>query len=140
MSVDPRPFLELTDADRRKYQRQMTLAGFGEPAQRRLKNAEALVARCGGLGGTVALYLAAAGIGRLTLMHGGNVTWSNLNRQILMTADWIGRPRADKLRESLHRFNPDVELTVIPEDPADQNLDAWVARADVVCYCPPTFE
>lgn len=131
---------ELTDTDRRKYQRQLTLAGFGEAQQRRLKGSSALVARCGGLGGTVALYLAAAGIGRLTLMHGGNVTWSNLNRQILMTEAGVGTPRADLLRESLHRFNPDVGLTVVAEDPSEANLDEWVARADVVCDCPPTFE
>lgn len=130
----------LTETDRRKYQRQMTLAGFGEEAQRALKNASVLVARCGGLGGTVALYLAAAGIGRLTLMHGGNVTWSNLNRQILMTDDWVGKPRADKLRQSLRAFNPEVELTVIAEDPADHNLDEWVPRVDMICDCPPTFE
>src|SRR5262245_44766454 len=113
MSTDPRrPSTDLTEQERRKYQRQMTLAGFGEAQQRRLKNSAVLVARCGGLGGTVALYLAAAGIGKLVLMHGGNVTRTNLNRQILMTGDWVGKPRADKLRESILRFNPDVELTV----------------------------
>jgi len=131
---------DLTEADRRKYKRQMTIAGFGEAAQRRLKNSSALVARCGGLGGTVALYLAAAGIGRLTLMHGGNVTWTNLNRQILMTEDWVGRPRAEKIRQSLQAFNPDVKLTVVADDPTDANIDEYAARVDVLCDCPPTFE
>jgi molybdopterin/thiamine biosynthesis adenylyltransferase len=141
MTRDPRrPSAELTDLDRRKYQRQMTLTGFGETQQRKLKNSSALVARCGGLGGTVALYLAAAGIGRLVLMHGGNVTWTNLNRQILMTGDWVGKPRADKLRESILRFNPDVDLTVLAEDPTEANIGEWVPRVDVICDCPPTFE
>jgi molybdopterin-synthase adenylyltransferase len=130
----------LTDADGRKYQRQMTIAGFGEAAQRRLSASSALVARCGGLGGTVALYLAAAGIGRLTLMHGGDLTWTNLNRQILMTEDWVGRPRAEKIRQSLHAFNPDVKLTVVAADPTDANIDAYAAGVDVLCDCPPTFE
>jgi molybdopterin/thiamine biosynthesis adenylyltransferase len=134
------PSLDLTDADRRKYERQMTLAGFGEDAQRRLKNSAALVARCGGLGGTVALYLAAAGIGRLVLMHGGSLTWSNLNRQILLTHDWVGRPRADKLKESILRFNPDVDLTVVAADPTEENIDEWASRVDLICDCPPTFE
>jgi len=132
--------VELTDADRRKYRRQMSLAGFGEPAQERLKNSAALVARAGGLGGTVALYLAAAGIGRMTLLHAGNVTPTNLNRQILMTANWVGKPRIEKLRSSLLAFNPDLELTVIPENPGDANLDKHAARVDILCDCPPTFE
>lgn len=132
--------LDLTDADRRKFARQMTIAGFGEPAQRRLKNAAALVARCGGLGGTVALYLAAAGIGRLTLLHGGNLTRTNLNRQVLMTDDWVGKPRAEKIRQSLQAFNPDVKLTVVAADPSDANIDGYAATVDVLCDCPPTFE
>ena len=132
--------MELTDADRHKYRRQMSLAGFGESAQQRLKNSAALVARAGGLGGTVALYLAAAGIGRLTLLHAGNVTTTNLNRQILMTADWVGKPRAEKLRTSLRALNPDLDLAVIPENPNDANLDKHVAHVDVLCDCPPTFE
>jgi molybdopterin/thiamine biosynthesis adenylyltransferase len=131
---------DLTDADRAKYGRQLTIPGFGEAAQRRLKNSSALVARCGGLGGTVAYYLAAAGIGRLTLMHGGNLTRTNLNRQILMTEDWVGRPRAEKIRQSLQAFNPDVKLTVVPADPTDANIDDYAARVDVLCDCPPTFE
>lgn len=88
----------------------------------------------------MALYLAAAGIGRMIILHGGDLAAPDLNRQVLMSADWIGRPRADKIRETLLRFNPAVDLTVIDENPGDHNLDRWVAEADVVCDCPPTFE
>ena len=95
--------VELTPRDREKYRRQMMIPGFGEETQRRLKNSSALVTRAGGLGGPVALYLAMAGIGRLVVAHGGNVTWSNLNRQILMSHDWVGKPRADKIRESIEK-------------------------------------
>lgn len=132
--------VELTPRDREKYRRQMMIPGFGEETQRRLKNSSALVTRAGGLGGPVALYLAMAGIGRLVVAHGGNVTWSNLNRQILMSHDWVGKPRADKIRESILSMNPDVDLTVIAEDPNDENVDEWVAGVDIVCDCPPTFE
>jgi molybdopterin/thiamine biosynthesis adenylyltransferase len=86
------------------------------------------------------LYLAAAGIGRLVLMHGGNLTWSNLNRQILMAHDQVGQPRSDQMREALRRFNPDVELSILAEDPNERNLGEWVPRVDVLCDCPPTFE
>lgn len=130
----------LADTDRKKYVRQLSIRGFGAAGQQALKNASALVARGGGVGGTVAIYLAAAGIGRMTVMHGGNLTWSNLNRQILMAEANVGQPRADQIRTSILRLNPEVDLTVLAEDPNDQNLDALVARVDVVCDCVPTWE
>lgn len=131
---------ELAAFDRKKYARQLSIRGFGEAGQLALKNAAVLVARGGGVGGTVALYLAAAGIGRMTVMHGGNLTWSNLNRQILMTEANVGQPRADQIRSSILRLNPAVDLTVLAEDPNDRNLDELVARVDVVCDCVPTWE
>ena len=126
--------------DRKKYVRQLTIPGFGEEQQRLLGNSSAFVTRAGGLGGTVALYLAAAGIGRLVIMHGGNLEWPDLNRQILMAHDKVGQPRAEQISESIHRLNPDVDLTVIAENPHDGNIDEFVAAADVVCDCLPTFE
>jgi len=131
---------DLSERERAKYRRQIMIPGFGEEAQRRLKGASALVTRAGGLGGPVALYLAAAGIGKLVVAHGGTLTPSNLNRQILMTHDWVGKPRADKIRESILRLNPEVDLTVIAEDAHADNAAAWVAQVDLVCDCPPTFE
>jgi len=137
--VADRDVVELTETDRKKYARQMILPGFGEGAQRKLKNSAALVTRAGGLGGPAALYLAVAGIGKLVVAHGGDLTWSNLNRQILMAADWVGRPRAAKIEEAIRRMNPDVDLTVIPEDANAENAQEWVAGVDIVCDCPPTF-
>jgi len=100
----------LTEQDRERYRRQMMIPDFGEEAQYKLKESSVLVTRAGGLGGTVAFYLAAAGVGKLVVAHGGNLTRSNLNRQILMTHDWVGKPRAEKIRETLLRFNGDLAL------------------------------
>ena len=69
------------------------LRGFTPDHQQWLKKSTALVAGVGGLGGTAALYLAAAGIGRLVLVHAGNLTLSNMNRQILMKHSGIGKSR-----------------------------------------------
>jgi molybdopterin/thiamine biosynthesis adenylyltransferase len=135
---DPLP--PLTERDQQRYRRQMMMVGFGETEQRRLKASSALIARGGGVGGTVALYLAAAGIGRLTIMHAGNLTWSNLNRQILMNQEGVGQPRAEQISESIRRLNHDIDLTVVTENPNEQNLDRWVARCDILCDCVPTFE
>jgi molybdopterin/thiamine biosynthesis adenylyltransferase len=57
-----------------------------------------------------------------------------------MSEDQVGQPRADQIRESIQRLNPEVDLTVLDEDPNDQNLDALVEAVDVVCDCVPTWE
>ncbi len=67
--------------DRERYGWQMSTPGVGEAGQRRLKGASVLISRIGGVGGLVAYELAAAGIGKLVLAHGGNVKPSDLNRQ-----------------------------------------------------------
>src|SRR5208283_5069733 len=73
-----------------RYRRQLMLNGFTEAHQRKLGDSTALIAGIGGLGGTAALYLAVAGIGKMIFAHAGNLTLSNMNRQILMENDWIG--------------------------------------------------
>jgi molybdopterin/thiamine biosynthesis adenylyltransferase len=85
----------LTDVDKSVYEWQMWIHDFGDLAQRKLKGASVLVSRVGGVGGAVAYELAAAGIGKLILAHAGNVQPSDLNRQLLMTHDGIGKPRID---------------------------------------------
>jgi molybdopterin/thiamine biosynthesis adenylyltransferase len=74
---------ELTADEVETYGWQLPVGGFGELAQRRLKGASVLVSRVGGLGGMVAFELAAAGVGRLILAHGGNLRSDDLNRQLL---------------------------------------------------------
>ena len=81
----------LTDEERATYEWQIWVPEFGELGQERLKSASVLVSRCGGLGSVVAYELAAAGVGKLVLAHGGNVKPSDLNRQLLMTYDWFGQ-------------------------------------------------
>lgn len=130
----------LTEEDRERYKRQMTLEGFGEECQVKLMNSSAFVTRAGGLGGPVALYLAMAGIGKLVIAHGGRTTWSNLNRMLLQTHDSVGRPRIEKIGESLRRLNPHVELMLVGEDANADNVNDLVAQADVICDCSPMFE
>ena len=96
----------LEDVDRATYEWQMWVEDFGEAGQQRLKNASVLVSRCGGLGSPVAYELAAAGIGRLIIAHAGNVKPSDLNRQLLMTHDWLGKPRVESASRRLREHNP----------------------------------
>ena len=83
------------------YEWQMWVPDFGQMGQEKLKNASVMISRCGGLGSVVAYELAAAGIGRLVLAHAGNVNYSDLNRQLLMTYDWLGKPRIESAKNRI---------------------------------------
>lgn len=133
------PLPDLTGDDRARYEWQMWVPGFGEEGQRRLKASTALVSRAGGVGGTVAYHLAAAGIGRLLLAHGGTLKPSDLNRQLLMTTDWIGKPRIASAARRLADLNPNVEILAVPENVSDKNAAGLVAQADVIVDAAPLF-
>ncbi|MEO0854561.1 MAG: HesA/MoeB/ThiF family protein, partial [Cyanobacteria bacterium J06648_11] len=132
------PSLTPTEVDR--YRRQMMLPGLGEIGQRQLKNTTALVTGVGGLGGTAALYLAVAGVGRLILVRGGNLQRDDLNRQVLMTDDWVGKPRVFKARDTLAQLNPDIAIEAVCEYVSADNIDALVQRADIALDCAFDFK
>jgi molybdopterin/thiamine biosynthesis adenylyltransferase len=131
---------ELSDLDRAIYEWQLDVPGFGEAGQEKLRETTALVSRIGGLGGPLALSLAAAGIGKLVLVHGGDLQPSDLNRQILMKHDALGRSRVDAAEETLRRFNPHVEVETVAANFDEDNAAGLVARADIVFDCAPLFE
>ncbi len=130
----------LSDWERHRYEWQMWVPGFGEEGQKKLKAASVLVSRCGGVGGLVAYELAAAGVGRLVLAHGGNLKPSDLNRQLLMTHDWIGRPRVECAARRLRELNPGVEVIAIAESVSETNAARLVAQVDLVADCAPLFQ
>ena len=132
--------LNLTPTELERYHRQMMLPGFGEEAQRKLRQATVLVTGVGGLGGTAALYLAVAGVGRLILVRGGDLRLDDMNRQILMTDDWVGKPRVFKAKEALSAINPDIEIEAIPEYVTASNVDSLVLQADVALDCAHNFD
>ena len=130
----------LTPIDVERYRRQMMLPGLGELGQRKLKDTTALVTGVGGLGGTAALYLAVAGVGQLILVRGGNLQRDDLNRQVLMTDDWVGKPRVFKARETLIELNPDIEIEAVCDYVTDDNIDDLVQRADIALDCAFDFK
>ena len=110
----------LTEEEKEIYSWQTTVKDFGEEGQKKLKNSSVLVSRCGGLGSVVAYELAAAGIGKLVLAHGGNVKHSDLNRQLLMTYDWLEKPRIESVERRLKQLNPRLEIVAINSNINDQ--------------------
>lgn len=130
----------LTDEEKAIYDWQIDVRDFGEEGQTRLKNSAALISRIGGLGGPVALELAAAGIGKLFLAHAGNVKHSDLNRQILMRYDDLGQSRVEAARQRLLELNPRLEIETINENINEDNASALVSKVDIVFDCAPLFE
>jgi molybdopterin/thiamine biosynthesis adenylyltransferase len=130
----------LTPEEQAIYQWQLWVPDFGVEGQERLKQASVLVSRCGGVGSVVAYELAAAGIGRLILAHGGKLKPSDLNRQILMTHDWIGKPRIESATRRLKELNPRLEVVSSASNVTEQNAEELVSQADVVVDCAPIFE
>ncbi len=130
----------LDHEDRATYEWQLWTPGFDEHAQERLKGASVLVSRCGGLGSPVAYELAAAGIGRLVLAHAGDLKPSDLNRQLLMTHDWLGKPRVESAARRLRELNPRLEVVAIPENLSESNAERLVSEVDLVVDAAPLFE
>ncbi len=129
----------LTDEERAIYEWQMWVPGVGEEGQERLKGASVLISRAGGLGGVVAYELAAAGVGKIVLAHGGNVNHSDLNRQLLMTYDWLGKPRVESAARRLRELNPFIEVVAFPEQVNENNAAELVGQVDIVMDCAPLF-
>jgi molybdopterin/thiamine biosynthesis adenylyltransferase len=130
---------ELTSEELQRYQWQLWVHDFGEEGQRRLKGASVLVSRIGGVGGTAAMQLAAAGVGKLVLAHAGNLRLDDLNRQLLMTTDWLGKPRVDSAVKRLQSLNPLVEIETVAENVSESNAADLVSRCDLVVGAAPLF-
>jgi molybdopterin/thiamine biosynthesis adenylyltransferase len=130
---------QLTDDELTRYQWQLWTAGFGAEGQRRLKRATVLISRVGGVGGTTALQLAAAGIGRLILAHAGNLRLNDLNRQLLMTTDWVGKPRVESAVRRLRELNPHVDVQAVEENVTESNAASLLAQADIAVSAAPLF-
>lgn len=122
----------MNDEQLLRYSRQILLPAFGIEGQERLCRSSVLVVGLGGLGSPVAMYLAAAGVGRLLLADFDAVDLSNLQRQILHTTDRLGMAKADSARIGLGALNPDVELVAVKRSLTPETLPALVEQVDLV--------
>ncbi|WP_022835398.1 molybdopterin-synthase adenylyltransferase MoeB [Salisaeta longa] len=124
----------LSPDELRRYNRHLTLPEFGRAGQEKLKNASVLLVGAGGLGSPAAMYLAAAGVGRIGLVDFDQVEASNLQRQILYGTSDVGRPKLDAAAERLHDLNPHVEVDVhevrLTSDNALDIIDGYDVVAD----------
>ena len=122
----------LTPAQYDRYRRHLNLPEFGVEGQRALLDSSVLLIGAGGLGSPLALYLAAAGLGRIGLMDFDVVDLSNLQRQVLYQTGDVGKPKVEVARERVQALNPDVDVTVHPEQLTSANALEVFAPYDVV--------
>ena len=104
----------LSSAERLRYSRHLMIPTVGEAGQLRLKDASVLLIGTGALGSPAALYLAAAGVGRMGLVDADVVDASNLQRQILHGESWIGKPKLESAAARLREVNPHVQVELHP--------------------------
>ncbi len=124
--------MPLTPAERRRYARHLALPAVGMEGQERLKAASVLIVGLGGLGSPAALYLTAAGVGRIGLLDFDRVDETNLQRQVLHGTSAVGRSKVESARQRLRDLNPHVELHGYAEPLTRQNAVALVNAYDVV--------
>jgi sulfur-carrier protein adenylyltransferase/sulfurtransferase len=122
----------LSPAERLRYSRHILIPDIGEAGQVRLKNASVLLVGTGALGSPAAMYLAAAGVGRLALCDPDVVDATNLQRQILHGESWIGKPKLESASARLREINPHVELRLHPLRLTPDNATDLIAPHDII--------
>jgi adenylyltransferase/sulfurtransferase len=118
----------LSSAELLRYSRHLLIPAVGEAGQMRLKNASVLLVGAGALGSPAALYLAAAGVGRLGLVDADTVDASNLQRQILHGESWVGKPKLESAVARLREVNPHVRVELHPVRFTPENA-MWIAAS-----------
>lgn len=132
--------VDLTHDQLRRYTRHIMLDAVGGPGQSALLSSHVLVVGAGGLGAPVLEYLAAAGVGTLTVMDGDRVDLSNLQRQVIHATPDIGRLKVASAAERIAALNPDVTVNALTQAADDTTAPGPIAAADLVLDCTDSFE
>ncbi|MCG9698094.1 molybdopterin-synthase adenylyltransferase MoeB [Shewanella sp. Isolate11] len=125
----------LSDSEILRYSRQISIKAMDFEGQEKLKLAKVLVIGVGGLGCAASQYMAVAGIGHMTLVDFDTVEISNLQRQVLHQDCNVGQPKVESAKETLSQLNPHVEITTINAVLDDAEIEALVAKHDLVMDC-----
>jgi adenylyltransferase/sulfurtransferase len=124
--------VELTNEEIRRYSRHLILPEVGMAGQRKIRNTSVLCVGAGGLGSPIAMYLAAAGIGKLGIVDFDTVDYSNLQRQILHSDADVGTSKADSARASILALNPNVEVELYKTRISSENAFDLIRPYDIV--------
>lgn len=122
----------LDDRARQRYLRHLAIAEVGESGQQRLLESRVFITGAGGLGSPAALYLAAAGVGRITLIDDDRIERSNLQRQVLHSDHLIGHLKTESAAQRLNALNPDIDIVTIDARLTEANAGDMLSGHDVV--------
>ena len=122
-----------------RYSRHILLPQIEYAGQEKLTKSHALIVGAGGLGAPAALYLAASGVGKLTICDFDTVDLTNLQRQIIHTTQSIGTNKALSAQQTIHEINPEIDVQTIQQKSTEAEFTKLAADADVVIDCSDNF-
>lgn len=129
----------MTDEQLLRYSRHILLDQIGIEGQQRLLNSHALIIGAGGLGSPAALYMASAGIGKITLVDDDEVDFTNLQRQILHTQDRVGMAKVDSGKVALQAINSSIEINTLQKRLSGLALDQLIEKSTLILDCTDNF-
>ncbi|MHA8083064.1 HesA/MoeB/ThiF family protein [Aquirufa sp. A-Brett2-15D] len=130
----------LSDLEFERYRKQLNLPEWRKAQQLRLKEASILVVGAGGLGCGALPYLAAAGVGSITILDADVIELSNLARQVLYKTDEVGASKAIKAAEALRDLNPAIVVTGVAENLTVENASNYIEKQDLIIDCTDNFQ
>ena len=119
----------------KRYDAQIRVEEVGIIGQQQISKAKVLIIGAGGLGTPVATYLAASGVGTITIVDGDKVSVSNLHRQWQFSDGDIGKSKTELLKQKLNILNPEVNINSHEYNLTEENSDGLIAKHDIVCDC-----
>jgi molybdopterin/thiamine biosynthesis adenylyltransferase/rhodanese-related sulfurtransferase len=140
LSLKSESNVTLTEAEKQRYARQMILPEVGPSGQMKLKNSKVLIVGVGGLGSPAALYLAGAGVGKLTLIDDDKVSLSNLHRQILFNTTDTDQKKSPLAQSRLNQLNTDIQIHAIDEKLNATNALSLIKEHDIIINGSDNFE
>ena len=132
-------FSFLNADEQERYQKHLTLEEIGKEGQLKLKNSSVLCVGAGGLGSSVLIYLAAAGIGKIGIVDNDHVEKSNLQRQIVHETNAIGNLKIDSAKKRINDLNPNIEVFTFDTRITAENVLEIIQEFDVICDCSDNF-
>lgn len=129
----------MNDQQLLRYSRHILLDEIDIDGQEKILAAHALIIGAGGLGSPVAMYLASAGVGRITLVDNDSVDLTNLQRQILHTSERVGQAKVSSGKTAMTQINPDIQVIALAERADEARLAQLIGDADVVIDCSDNF-
>jgi adenylyltransferase/sulfurtransferase len=130
----------LSDLEFERYRKQLNLPEWRKAQQLHLKEASILVVGAGGLGCGALPYLAAAGVGSITILDADVIELSNLARQVLYKTDEVGTSKAIKAAEALRDLNPAIVVTGVAENLTVENASNYIEKYDLIVDCTDNFQ